>query len=63
MILAAFVQVMSYAAIVLDEPVISNDYMKFSGQCAEHNWKFVLDTYEWADKGPLFQLTISRWTS
>jgi len=25
MILAAFVQVMSYAAIVLDEPVISND--------------------------------------
>jgi hypothetical protein len=59
MILAAFVQVMSYAAIVLDEPVISNDYMKFSGQCAEHNWKFVLDTYEWADRGPLFQLTIT----
>lgn len=59
MILAAFVQVMSYAAIVLDEPVISNDYMKFSGQCAEHNWKFVLDTYEWADKGPQFQLTIT----
>lgn len=59
MILAAFVQVMSYAAIVLDEPVIGNDYMKFSGQCAEHNWKFVLDTYEWADKGPQFQLTIT----
>ena len=59
MILAAFVQVMSYAAIVLDEPVISNDYMKFSGQCAEHNWKFVLDTYEWADRGPQFQLTIT----
>ena len=59
MILAAFVQVMSYAAIVLDEPVIGNDYMKFSGQCAEHNWKFVLDTYEWADRGPLFQLTIT----
>ena len=59
MILAAFVQVMSYAAIVLDEPVIGNDYMKFSGQCAEHNWKFVLDTYEWADKGPQFQLIIT----
>ena len=59
MILAAFVQVMSYAAIVLDEPVIGNDYMKFSGQCAEHNWKFVLDTYEWADRGPQFQLTIT----
>ena len=59
MILAAFVQVMSYATIVLDEPVIGNDYMKFSGQCAEHNWKFVLDTYEWADKGPQFQLTIT----
>ena len=59
MILAAFVQVMSYAAIVLDEPVIGDGYMKFSGQCAEHNWKFVLDTYEWADRGPQFQLTIT----
>ena len=57
--LAAVLQIMSYAAIVLDDPVIEQTYMKFSGQCAEHNWKFVLDTYEWADRGPQFQLIIT----
>lgn len=44
--------------IVEEEPVISDSYMRFSGVNAANNYRYILDTYEWADRGPQFQLTI-----
>ena len=47
-----------YAKIVMDSPVINDNYIKFVGTNADNNYKYTLDTYEWADNGPQFQLTI-----
>ncbi len=45
--------------IELLEPVITDNYIKFVGLNNNGNYKFTLDTYEWArDHGPQFQLTI-----
>lgn len=46
------------AQIVLQDPVISDSYMAFTGENKANNYRFVLDTYEWKDRGPQFQLTI-----
>ena len=46
--------------IVEEEPIITDSYMKFSGVNAANNYRFILDTYEWADRGPQFQITIER---
>ena len=48
----------SFAKIVMDDPVITDSYIKFVGTNADNNYKYTLDTYEWADRGPQFQLTI-----
>ncbi|MBQ7741414.1 MAG: hypothetical protein IJT90_00585 [Bacteroidaceae bacterium] len=47
-----------FAKIVMDAPVISDNYLKFVGTNEANNYKYTLDTYEWASKGPQFQLTI-----
>ena len=44
--------------IVLQDPVITDSYIKFVGENTANNYRFTLDTYEWADRGPQFQLTI-----
>ena len=44
--------------ITLQDPVIADSYMKFVGENEANNYRFTLDTYEWADRGPQFQLTI-----
>ena len=46
------------AQITLQDPVITDSYMKFVGENEANNYRFTLDTYEWADRGPQFQLTI-----
>lgn len=46
------------AQITLSEPVITDSYMAFVGENVTNNYRFTLDTYEWADRGPQFQLTI-----
>ena len=46
------------AQIVLQDPVITDSYIKFVGENETNNYRFTLDTYEWADRGPQFQLTI-----
>lgn len=47
----------SFAEIVMDDPVITDSYIKFVGTNSANNYKYTLDTYEWT-KGPQFQLTI-----
>ena len=46
------------AQITLHDPVITDSYMAFVGENQINNYRFTLDTYEWADRGPQFQLTI-----
>ncbi len=46
------------AQITLQDPVITNSYMKFTGENWTNNYRFTLDTYEIADRGPQFQLTV-----
>ena len=46
------------AQITLHDPVITDSYMAFVGENQMNNYRFTLDTYEWADRGPQFQLTI-----
>ena len=46
------------AQITLQEPEITDSYIKFVGENTSNNYRFILDTYEWADHGPQFQLTI-----
>ena len=46
------------AQITLQDPVITDSYMAFVGENQANNYRFTLDTYEWADRGPQFQLTI-----
>ena len=46
------------AQITLQDPVITDTYMAFVGENQANNYRFTLDTYEWADRGPQFQLTI-----
>ena len=46
------------AQITLQEPEITDSYMKFTSENTTNNYRFTLDTYEWADHGPQFQLTI-----
>ena len=49
----------SYAKIVMDDPIVNmNSYICFVGTNEANNYKYTLDTYEWADNGPQFQLTI-----
>ena len=56
-VLFAIVQNAS-AQITLQDPVITDSYIKFVGENTANNYRFTLDTYEWADRGPQFQLTI-----
>lgn len=46
------------AKITLLDPVITDSYMAFVGENTANNYRFTLDTYEWADRGPQFQLTV-----
>ena len=46
------------AQITLQDPVVTDSYMKFEGENRANNYRFTLDTYEWADRGPQFQLTV-----
>lgn len=46
------------AGIVMETPVITDTYMKFVGVNEANNYKYTLDTYEWADRGPQFQITL-----
>lgn len=46
------------AQITLQDPVTTDTYMAFVGENQTNNYRFTLDTYEWADRGPQFQLTI-----
>ncbi len=46
------------AQIILQNPVITDTYMKFVGENTTNNFRFTLDTYEWSDQGPQFQLTV-----
>ncbi len=46
------------AQITVQDPVITDSYLKFVGENATNNYRYTLDTYEWADRGPQFQLTI-----
>lgn len=53
----------SFAGIVLDEPVIQMNgsepqYLKFVGTNSENNYRFTLDTYQ--DDGLKFRLTLDR---
>ena len=48
----------AHAQITLQEPVVSDTYIKFVGENATNNYRFTLDTYEWEDRGPQFQITV-----
>ena len=48
----------SMAEIVMDAPVVTDNYIKFVGTNEANNYKYTLDTYEWASRGPQFQLTL-----
>ena len=57
MLAAATVQ----AQISLQDPVITDTYMKFVGENPANNYRFILDTYEWPEgRGPQFQITLER---
>ena len=49
----------SFASITVLDPVVTDSYIKFEGYNEQNNYRFILDTYEWADRGPQFQLTIT----
>ncbi|MBR1652114.1 MAG: hypothetical protein IJ692_01840 [Alloprevotella sp.] len=40
------------AQITLQDPVITDSYMAFVGENQANNYRFTLDTYEWAGRGP-----------
>ena len=46
------------AQIKLQDPVISDTYIKFVGENTTNNYRFTLDTYEWEKQGPQFQITV-----
>ena len=46
------------AQITQSEPVITDSYIAFGGENVANNYRFTIDTYEWADRGPQFQLTV-----
>lgn len=59
LLIALFMMSMgTQAQITLQDPIITDSYMAFVGENQMNNYRFTLDTYEWADRGPQFQLTI-----
>lgn len=48
------------AGIVITESVIDLEHgnIQFVGENADNNFRFTLNTYEWADRGPQFQIII-----
>ena len=48
----------AFAGFVLQDPIITDSYMKFVGVNEANNYRYVLDTYEWSERGPRFQLTL-----